>query len=147
MARSTFDYVTYIRATPEKLWQALTDASITQQYWFGMRSESRWAVGSSWQLLFPDGRVCDTGEIVEAERFQRLAIRWQNVVNPEFKAEGAGQCTMEVETSGPAVKLTLTHSVDCERSKYIAAASGVWPKVLANLKSLLESGSVVLESY
>lgn len=147
MAGSTFDYVTYIRTTPQKLWQALTDASVTRQYWFGMRSESPWTVGSSWQLLFPDGRICDTGEILGAEPFRRLVIRWQNVANPEFKAEGVGQCAMELEASGPAVKLTLTHSIGCERSKYIAAASDVWPKVLANLKSLLESGSVVLESY
>lgn len=147
MATSTFDYVTYIRATPERLWQALTDASATQQYWFGMRSESRWTVGSPWQLLFPDGRICDSGEIIGADPFRRLVIRWQNVVNPEFKAEGVGQCTMELEASGPAVKLTLSHSLDRDRSKYIAAAASVWPKVLANLKSLLETGSVVLESY
>ena len=147
MARSTFTYVTYIRTTPEKLWQALTDAAVTQQFWFGMRSESSWKAGSPWHLLFNDGSVCDAGEIIAVEPQRRLLINWQNVVNPEFKAEGTTQCAMELEPSGSAVKLSLTNSMDREHSKYIAAASGVWPKVISNLKSLLETGYPVLEAY
>lgn len=144
MAKSSFDYTTYVRTTPERLWQVLTDAGFTTQYWFGMRAESQWEVGSPWELLFPDGRVCDAGKIVAFEPGRRLVIHWYNRVNPEFEAEGETRCVMEMESNGVAMKLSLTHSVDCERSKYIAAASGVWPKVLCNLKSLLETGSVVL---
>ena len=147
MPKSTFQYVTYIRTTPEKLWQTLTDAESTRLFWFGMRSESKWIQGSPWQLLFPDGRTCDAGKIAAVEPQRRVVIDWQNDVNPEFKAEGAGQCTMELEPNGTAVKLSLTHSMDCKDSKYIAAASDVWPKVICNLKSLLETGSVALQSY
>ena len=89
MTRSTFVYVTYIRTTPEKLWSALTDdAEFMKQYWFGIHCESQWTVGSSWKMVYPDGRIVDTGEIVEADPPKRLVIRWQHQNKPELKAEG-----------------------------------------------------------
>jgi uncharacterized protein YndB with AHSA1/START domain len=145
MAKSTFIYVTYIRTTPEKLWSALTDDSeFMKQYWFGVHCESLWTAGSSWNMLYPDGRVADAGEIVEADRPKRLVIRWQNQHKPELKAEGHSLCTMELEQSGPAVKLSITHTIERNPSKFIEAVSGGWPKVISNLKSLLETGSAVL---
>ena len=145
MARSTFVYVTYIRTTPEKLWSAITGAEFQKQYWFGCHCESEWTPGSSWKLVYPDGRLADSGEIVEAERPRRLVIRWRNEWNPELKAEGFSLCTMELEPNPGAVKLTVTHSVERDPSKLIEAVSGGWPKVLSNLKSLLETGSIALE--
>ena len=145
MARSTFVYVTYIRTTPQKLWSALTDAEFMKQYWFGVHCESEWAAGSSWRLVAPDGQIFDAGEIVEAEPPRRLVIRWQHELKPELKAEGASLCTMELEPSGPAVKLSITHTIEREPSKLIEAISGGWPKVISNLKSLLETGSAVLQ--
>ena len=144
MARSTFVYVTYIRTTPEKLWSALTDTELMKQYWFGMRCESRFTAGSSWKLVSGDGQVFDSGEIVEAQPPRRLVIRWQNQRKPELTAEGFSLCTMELEQSGTAVKLSITHTIEREPSKLIEAVSGGWPKVLANLKSLLETGSAAL---
>jgi uncharacterized protein YndB with AHSA1/START domain len=146
MARSTFVYVTYIRTTPEKLWSALTgDVEFMKQYWFGTHCESEWSAGSPWKLVSDDGQVLDAGEIVEAEPPRRLVIRWQHQSKPELKAEGASQCTMELEPIGPAVKLSITHSIEREPSKLITAVSGGWPKVISNLKSLLETGSTVLQ--
>ena len=145
MARSTFVYVTYIRTTPEKLWSALTDAEFMKQYWFGCRCESAWTAGSSWRNVSPDGQIMDTGEIVEADPPRRLVIRWHNRFKPELEAEGASLCTMEIERSGAAIKLTITHAIEREPSKLIEAVSGGWPKVISNLKSLLETGSAVLE--
>jgi uncharacterized protein YndB with AHSA1/START domain len=144
MARSTFVYVTYIRTTPEKLWSALTDGEFMEQYWFGMRCESEWKAGSSWKLRTGDGQVFDTGEIVEAEPLRRLVIRWKHQNKPELTAEGESLCTMELEPSATAVKLCITHTIDREPSKFIEAVSGGWPKILSNLKSLLETGSAVL---
>ena len=147
MARSTFAYVTYIRTTPEKLWKALTDdVEFMKQYWFGTHCESKWTLGSSWKMVYPDGKISDAGEIVEAEPPRRLVIRWQNQIKPELKAEGESLCTMEIEPSGTAVKLSITHTIECEPSNLITAVSGGWPKVISNLKSLLETGSVALQA-
>jgi uncharacterized protein YndB with AHSA1/START domain len=144
MAKSTFVYVSYIRTTPEKLWSALTDPEFMKQYWFGTHCESKWTPGSSWRMLHSDGTITDAGEIVEAEPPRRLVIRWQNQFKPELKAEGESQCTMEIEPNGTAVKLSITHTIEREPSKFITAVSGGWPKIISNLKSVLETGTAVL---
>lgn len=145
MARSTFHYVTYIRTTPEKLWSALTDdVEFMKQYWFGVRCESEWRPGSSWRMVHSDGSVSDAGEIVEADRPRRLVIRWRHQRNLELAAEGESLCTIELEPNGLAVRLSITHTIEREPSKLIGAVSGGWPKIISNLKSLLETGSVVL---
>ena len=145
MAKSTFVYVIYIRTTPEKLWSALTDVKAMKLYWFGCHCESQWRAGSSWKMMYPDGRIADAGEIVAAEPPRRLVIRWQHQNKPELKAEGESHCTMELEPSGSAVKLSITHTIERQPSNFIVAVSGGWPKVISNLKSLLETGSSVLQ--
>ncbi len=145
MAKSQFVYVAYIRTTPEKLWSALTDAEFMRQYWFGMRCESQWIAGSPWKLVSSDGQTFDAGEIVEATPPRRLVIRWQNQNKPDLKAEGASLCTIELEPAASAVKLSITHTIERAPSKLIEAVSGGWPKVISNLKSLLETGSTVLQ--
>ena len=148
MARSTFVYVTYIRTTPERLWSALThDAEFMKQYWFGVHCESEWKAGSPWTMLYPDGTVVDSGVIVEAVPPRRLVIRWRNQWNPELNAEGDSLCTMELDPVGAAVKLSITHTIERDASKLITAVSGGWPKVLSNLKSLLESGCIALQDH
>ena len=145
MPRSTFVYVTYIRTTPERLWSALTDPEFMKQYWFGVHSESQWTAGSSWKNVAGNGQILDAGEILEAEPPRRLVIRWQNQYRPELAAEGESRCTMELEPVGTAVKLSITHTIGRDPSKFIAAVSAGWPKVISNLKSLLETGSAVLQ--
>lgn len=144
MAKSTYVYVSYIRTTPEKLWQALTDAEFIKQYWFGMNCKCEFKTGAPWKLVAGDGTLYDEGEIVEALPPQRLVIRWQHMNKPELKAEGVSLCTMELEPDGSAVKLSITHAIDADPSKFIHAVSGGWPKVISNLKSLLETGSIAL---
>ncbi|HVZ33232.1 MAG TPA: SRPBCC family protein [Polyangiaceae bacterium] len=144
--RSEFVYVTYIRTTPEKLWAALTeDTEFMKQYWFGAHCESAWTVGAPWKMVQPSGIISDAGEIVEAEPHKRLVIRWEHQ-HPDAKAEGFSRCTMELEPSGAAVKLSIRHSIEREHSMLIEKVSGGWPKILANLKSLLETGAVVLDA-
>jgi len=144
MARSTFVYVTYIRTTPDKLWSALTDAEFMKQYWFGNHCESQWKAGSAWKMVSGEGKLLDAGEIVEADPPRRLVIRWRHQSKPELAVEGDSRCTMELEPTGTAVKLSITHTIEREPSKLIAAVSGGWPKVISNLKSLLETGSIAL---
>jgi uncharacterized protein YndB with AHSA1/START domain len=141
---STFVYVTYIRTTPEKLWSALTSAEFTKQYWFGTYHETDWKPGSLWQLRFPDGRIADCGEVVEADPPKRLVLKWRNEFKPELKAEGYSRCTIDIEPLDQAVKLTITHELDLPESKFIGAVSNGWPRILSNLKSLLETGAVIL---
>jgi uncharacterized protein YndB with AHSA1/START domain len=145
MARSSFVYVTFIRTTPELLWAALTTPDFIKKYWFGMNLETDWKVGSSWKLIFPDGRVADTGEILEFDRPRRIVLRWQNEFRPELKAEGFAQCAMELEPHEGTVKLTISHTIERADSKFIEAVSGGWPRILSNLKSLLETGQAILK--
>jgi uncharacterized protein YndB with AHSA1/START domain len=145
MAKSTFVYVTYIRTTREKLWSALTDVDFMKQYWFGYHCESKWTAGSPWKMVSDQGAITDAGEILESEPPRRLVIRWRHEKNPELKSEGDSLCTFELEPAGAAVKLSITHSIEREPSKLIAAVSGGWPKIISNLKSLLETGAVALQ--
>ncbi len=143
-ATSRFLYVTYIRTTPDRLWSALTDPDFMKRYWFGMHCESDWTPGSPWRLVSPEGRVTDAGEIVEADRPRRLVIRWRHEMRPELKEEGEAR-TMELEPAGGAVKLTILHTIDRTDSKFIEAVSGGWPRILSNLKSLIETGEPATE--
>lgn len=152
MSKPSFVYVTYIRTTPEKVWAALTDPQTIRTYWFNITAESNFTPGSPWSLKFQDGRVADTGEILEADPPRRLVIRWRNEFKPELKAEGWSRCTFEIEMAGyypdfggKAVKLSIRHELEGEGDKFIAAVSGGWPKVVSNLKSLLETGDVAFK--
>jgi len=142
MGKSTFVYTIYIRTSAERLWEALTSPQFTKEYWFGMELRTDWKPGSAWRLLFPDGRMADTGEIVEVDPPRRLVLRWRNEWMPEMKAEGEAICTMSLEPADGAIKLTITHEMAREKSLLIDKVSGGWPRILSNLKSLLETGQL-----
>lgn len=142
-AGSTFVYVTFIRTTPDRLWEALTSPEFTQQYWFGTRHETDWKHGSSWRMVKADGLVTDSGEVLEADPPRRLVLRWRNEFKPDMAAEGYGRCAIEVDPTGDACKLTVTHTMEIENSKLIRGVSGGWPRILSNLKSLLETGALL----
>ena len=144
-AGTSFVYVTFIRTTPEQLWSALTSSDFIGQYWFGMRFETDWQPGSAWELVFPDGRIADRGEVIELDAPRRLVFRWRNEWKPELKSEGDSRCTYDLEPVGSVVKLTITHEIDRTNSKFIEAVSGGWPRILSNLKSLLEVGEVIMK--
>jgi len=111
----------------------------------GTWHDTDWKVGSRWEMKFADGRTCDAGEILEADRPKRLVIKWRNAFMPEFKAEGFARCTFEIEPTGELVKLTVVHEMDVPDSKLIASVSQGWPKVLSSMKSLLETGKPLEE--
>ena len=142
--KSEFVYVIFIRTTPQKLWSALTQPDFTRQYWFGMHQESDWKAGSAWRLVFSDGRIADSGEVVEADPPRRLVLKWRNEFRAQMQAEGYSRCTIEIEAMQEVVKLTITHSMDLAGSKFVEAVSGGWPRILSNLKSLLETGAIIL---
>ena len=138
MTNDRFVYVTYIRTTPEKLWQAFLDPEFNRLYWFGIRQDGTKAAG--WKLRFSHG-VADAGGVIEIEKPRRLVLKWRNEFRPELRAEGYSRAFR-----GRGGKLTVTHEIDKPQSKLTEAVSGGWPKILANLKSLIETGAVVSQS-
>ncbi len=139
-AKSRFQYITYIRTTPAKLWQALIDPEFTRQYWVATWQDCAWTVGASWKLMIPDGRVGDEGEVLEIEPERRLVLSWRNEFLPELREEGFSRMTYKLEPVGDSVNLTVTHEMDRPDSKLIAGVSTGWPSILSSLKSLLETG-------
>jgi uncharacterized protein YndB with AHSA1/START domain len=139
-AKPAFVYVIYIRTTTEKLWHALVNPELTKRYWAGTWQESEWKVGAAWQIMRPDGRVADSGKIIEIDPPHRLVLTWRNEFRPELHKEGYSQLTYQLEQHGDMVKFMLTHEIDWPESKFIEAVSQGWPAILSSLKSLLETG-------
>jgi len=146
MANSKFVYVTYIRTTPEKLWQALTNPKFIPQYFYGANQESEWKAGSPWRLVAPDGQVVDSGEVLEIEPRRKLVLKWRNELKAELRKEGYSRMTCEIEKSGDSVKLTISHEIKRPNSKFIKGVSEGWPPILSSLKSLLETGESLEET-
>ena len=146
MAESRFVYVTYIRTTPEKLWRALSDPEFTRQFWVGTWQECEWKAGAAWRLMIPDGRVADSGEVLEIEPHRRLVLKWRNEFKPELHAEGYSRLSYDLEQQGESVKLTVIHESEKPGSKLIEAVSSGWPHILSSLKSLLETGESLAET-
>ncbi|TYP86896.1 ArsR/SmtB family transcription factor [Blastococcus xanthinilyticus] len=140
MSQPTYVYVTYIRATPEQVWHALTDADLTARYW-GHRNESDWQAGSTWRHVRTDGSgVSDvTGTVVETVPPERLVITFAGA---EDQGEEPSQVTFTIEPHQDIVRLTVRHEGLPTPADHAAISAG-WPAVLANLKSLLETGEVL----
>jgi uncharacterized protein YndB with AHSA1/START domain len=140
MNKPKFVYVTYIRTTPEKLWRALIEPEFTRQFWCDTTQECEWKLGASWRIMIPDGRVADSGEVLEIEPHRKLVLSWRNEFKPELRTEGHSRLTYELEQQGESVKLTVIHESETPGSKLIEAVSNGWPHILSSLKSLLETG-------
>ncbi|MDX3248306.1 metalloregulator ArsR/SmtB family transcription factor [Streptomyces sp. ME18-1-4] len=137
--KPTFVYVTYIASTPEKVWDALTDADLTAAYW-GRSNISDWRPGSRWEHRRTDGTgIADVvGTVVESERPTRLVTTWASP-DEEGRADRHSRVTFDIRPHADIVRLTVTHE-DLNDEGELAAVSGGWPAVLSNLKSLLETG-------
>jgi uncharacterized protein YndB with AHSA1/START domain/DNA-binding transcriptional ArsR family regulator len=134
-------YVTYIHSTPERVWRALTDAELTAEYW-GHSNVSDWEPGSPWEHQRTDGSgIADVvGTVLEAVRPERLVMTFE-APGDQQPAEPS-KATFTIEPHEDIVRLTVTHENFADRADYDAAAAG-WPAVVANLKSLLETGHVL----
>ena len=142
MPKPEFVHVTYIKTTPEKLWDALTSSEFSKRYWFDTELRSDWKVGSSFALVM-NGTTTDVGEILEANRPRRLSYTFRHVLDDDLRAEPATKVVFSLEPHGDLVKLTLTHEGFAEGSKLLDGISKGWPAILSNLKSLLESGQAL----
>jgi uncharacterized protein YndB with AHSA1/START domain len=133
-------YEIYIRTTPEKLWQAITDPEMTKKYFYESAVESSWAIGSSLNRLRPDGSHMLEGEVVEFDPPRRLVHTFVHVdVKPEDR-DPPSRVTWEIVALGDTCKLTLTHEHFAgETETYKGTLTG-WNPVLSGLKTLLETG-------
>ncbi len=146
MDKSTFVYVTFIRTTPEKLWEALTKPEFQRQFFFGAAQECEWKLGSSWKIVAPDGTLVDSGEVLEIDPPKRLVLKWRSELKPEAKAEGYSRMTYTLETQAGMVKFTVLHEMDKGQSVFIKQVSNGWPIILSSLKTLLETGESLEET-
>jgi uncharacterized protein YndB with AHSA1/START domain len=134
-------YTIYIAASAEKVWQALTTAEFSRQYFSGFAIEADLKVGGAFIARAPDGSVHISGEVIECDPPNKLTVTW-NVNWPALVEKlGPTLVTYEIEPAGDAVKLTMLQSHDREISDDILCGGRQgWPAILSGLKSLLETG-------
>jgi uncharacterized protein YndB with AHSA1/START domain/DNA-binding transcriptional ArsR family regulator len=153
MSRPEFVYTTYINATPERVWQALTEPEFTKQYW-GVEFESDWTKGAQMTWTESGYRIVDPEQVVlESDPYTRLSYSWHTytpdwagvVGIPEEErdallAEDRSTVTFTLDQQGPVVKLIVVHEGG-ERT--LSGVSEGWPAIMSSLKSLLETGAVL----
>jgi uncharacterized protein YndB with AHSA1/START domain len=134
-------YVTYIASTPERVWQALTSAEFTRQYFFGRRIESEWKEGSPWRLLMEDGTVDVQGIVLVSDEPRLLEVSWHVEWNEEARALPYCRVRYEIEPLGGTTRLRMTeiHDEPIEE-KYLEGGRQGWPMILSGLKTLIETG-------
>jgi uncharacterized protein YndB with AHSA1/START domain/DNA-binding transcriptional ArsR family regulator len=139
--RPYYVYVTYIESSPERVWQALTDAELTARYW-GHSNVSDWTPGASFEHVRVDGSgVADVvGKVLESLPPRRLSVTFDSPGAPA--RDGPSRVTFDIEPFHEIVRLTVTHENLADDEALDAISTG-WPAVCANLKSLLETGRVL----
>ncbi|MEO7674034.1 MAG: SRPBCC domain-containing protein [Pyrinomonadaceae bacterium] len=135
----------YIKTTPEKLWQALTDGTMTEKYYYGLRAESDWKSGSPYKYCGADGTTLLDGTVVESDPPKRLVTtfnpRWSpdsDVVYPESRV------TYEITETGGVCKLTLVHDDLAADNPMTEGIFRGWSEILSGLKTLLETGQPLM---
>ncbi len=156
MQKPSFAYTTYINTSPERLWQALTDPAFTRRYW-GTALESEWNVGSTVTLDERGVTIADPGQVVlESDPYHRLSYTWHSFT-PEWAeihgfsdellrklaGEPRSKVTFDIEAVGQMVKLTVVHDGFEPGSNALELVSEGWPRLLADLKTLLETGDTL----
>jgi uncharacterized protein YndB with AHSA1/START domain len=132
----------YIRTTPERLWQALTDPEIRSKYTFGMRVQSDWTTGSPYTMNHPNApALLGEGVNVEVDPPRKLVQTFTALWSDEVKSEGTSRVTYEIEPVGDSCCLTVTH--DQLREGANPQVYGGWPMILSGLKTWLESGELL----
>jgi uncharacterized protein YndB with AHSA1/START domain/DNA-binding transcriptional ArsR family regulator len=131
----------YIRTTPQRLWEAITNPDIREKYNFGSRVESDWSQGSRYEMAHPAGGLLGEGENLEVDPPRRLVQSMRALWGPEVIAEGTSRVTWEIEPVGDSCRLTVTH--DQLRDGANDQLFGGWPMILSGLKTWLETGELL----
>src|SRR3954453_21385199 len=129
----------YIKTTPERLWEAITEPAQRAKYSFGVGTRSDWAAGSRYEAMHEGaGITIAEGENLEVDPPQRLVQSFTALWSDEVKAQGTSRVTWEIEQVEDSCQLTVTHDQlpeDAHSELY-----GGWPMILSGLKTLLETG-------
>jgi uncharacterized protein YndB with AHSA1/START domain len=131
----------YIKTTPERLWEAITDPKMRAKYSFGVETKSDWTPGSSYEGSVPGVVDIAKGENLEVDPPRRLVQSFNALWSDEVKAAGTSRVTWEIEPVGDSCQLTVTHDQlpdDANPELY-----GGWPMILSGLKTLLETGETL----
>src|ERR671918_1014783 len=132
----------YIKTTPERLWEAITDSEMRQVYTFGVGITSDWTPGSRYEAVHPQaGITISEGENLEVDPPRRLVQSFNALWSDDVKAEATSRVTWEIEPIGDSCRLTVTH--DQLREDANDEIYGGWPMVLSGLKTLLETGETL----
>jgi uncharacterized protein YndB with AHSA1/START domain len=155
MTKPGFVYVTYIATSPEQVWRALVNTDVTREFWVDPTSDrpahenvSDWKPGSRWEHRRVDaaGTVDMVGKVVESSPPRRLVVTWARPKDAEDEAKHS-RVTFDIEPQGAGlVRLTVTHEDLEGDAQMLAGISDGWPKVLSNLKTLLETGRALPHS-
>lgn len=133
-------YATFIRATPEAIWRALTESEFTLRYYYASTVESDWRPQSRYDFRV-GGEPAIEGEVLEADPPRRLAMTFHAVWDERVAADPPSRLAFEVEDAGPGVcKLTVVHDGFAAANETYDQVGGGWPYILAGLKTLLETG-------
>jgi uncharacterized protein YndB with AHSA1/START domain/predicted transcriptional regulator len=131
----------YIKTTPERLWEAITDSEMREKYNFGVGVQSDWTTGSSYEGIHPQGGAIAAGENLEVDPPRRLVQSFNALWSDDVKAEETSRVTWEIEQVGDSCKLVVTH--DQMREDVNGEIWGGWPQILSGLKTLLETGEAL----
>jgi len=134
-------YEIYIRTTPERLWEAITDPEIRGKFQFGNRITSDWTPGSRVEMTHPSAGLLGEGENLEVDPPRRLVGTMRALWGEDVKSEGTSRVTWEIEPVGDSCRLTVTH--DQLREGANSQLYGGWPMILSGLKTWLETGEVL----
>lgn len=146
MSKPSFVYVTYIAATPERVWEALIEPDVTEKYWFGYRVDARGKAGDRMTAISPGGKPAHNDPIIESDPPRRLSYGWQPLFK-EMVGERPSRVTFELEALKGQTRLTVTHDEFDDGSKIFGMISKGWPAVLSSLKSFLEIGQGLESSW
>jgi uncharacterized protein YndB with AHSA1/START domain/DNA-binding transcriptional ArsR family regulator len=132
----------YIRTTPERLWEAITDDAMRQQYNFGVGVRSDWTPGSSYEGFHPGAGIAIAGgENLEVDPPKRLVQSFNALWGEQVRSEGTSRVTWEIEQVEDSCRLTVTHDQLAEGAN--DELFGGWPMILSGLKTLLETGNAL----
>ena len=134
-------YEIYIRTSPERLWEAITDPEIRGRFQFGNRITSDWTPGSRVEMTHPSAGLLGEGENLEVDPPRRLVGTMRALWGEDVKSEGTSRVTWEIEPVGDSCRLTVTH--DQLREGANSQLYGGWPMILSGLKTWLETGEVL----